>query len=381
MRARRMLTALLATVLSIGGIAPALVIAQEATPAAMPGGIEVVASGLDSPRGFTWSDDGTLIIALAGDGGDTQIQPMEGFTLALGLSSSVATIADGCATPLVAGLLSAHWVEQGWVWGTMDVAFLNGELYALIGAGGPSWLTPSSFSGVYRINDDGTMDLVADITNWLPDHPPAFVPPDYGSDGSLFDLEAAGDALLLSEAVGGQLLRVTPDGEISTVADLSEGHMVPTGIAVDDEGNAFVGFETTPPFEDGSSKVVKVTPDGVVSDAWTGLTSVTDVVLGPDGALYAAEMATGNTGEPPFLTPHSGRIVRQTGPDSLEAVVVDADYPVHFGFDTGGALYLAYPAFGPNGGAGIGALLRIDISSDTPVSLAGLGELEATCMS
>ena len=37
------------------------------------------------------------------------------------------------------------------------------------------------------------MTLVADITSWLPAHPPSFVPPDYGSDGSLFDLESAGD--------------------------------------------------------------------------------------------------------------------------------------------------------------------------------------------
>jgi hypothetical protein len=137
------------------------------------------------------------------------------------------------------------------------------------------------------------MTLVADITSWLPQHPPAFVPPDYGTDGSLFDLEAAGDTLLLSEAVGGQLLRVTPAGEISTVADLSEGHLVPTGIAVNAEGDAFVGFETAAPYGDGASKVVKVTPDGAVSDAWTGLTVVTDVAFGPDGLLYAAEMATG----------------------------------------------------------------------------------------
>ena len=48
-----------------------------------------------------------------------------------------------------------------------------------------------------------------------------------------------------------------------------ERALVPTGIAGDAEGNAFVGFETTPPYADGSSKVVKVTPDGTVTDHWT----------------------------------------------------------------------------------------------------------------
>jgi hypothetical protein len=261
----------------------------------------------------------------------------------------------------------------------MDVAFLGDDLYVLLSGAGPTWLSPSSFSGVYLVNDDATMSLVADLTNWLPDNPPDFIAPDYNSDGSLFDLEAAGDALLLSEAVGGQLLRVTPAGEITEVADLSGEHLVPTGIAVDAEGNAYVGFETTPPYPDGASKVVKVTADGTVSDEWTGLTAVTDVALGPDGALYAAEMATGNTDTEPFLSPGSGRVVRQSGPDSLEEVLTDVAYPVTLGFDPEGTLHVAYPAFGPDAGVEQGAILRVDPAAETPISLADVGVVPATC--
>jgi hypothetical protein len=353
--------------------------APQAKAAGLPAGVEVVAAGLTSPRGFAWSPDGSLYMALAGSGGASRFEVADGFTMEIGLSSSVATVADGCATPVVAGLVSAHWVEPGWVWGAMDVAFIADELYVLVSGAGPTWLSPSSFSGVFRINDDATMTMVADVTTWLPDNPPAFTPPDYNADGSLFDLEAAGDALLLSEAVGGQLLRVTTAGEITTVADLSEGHLVPTGIAVDGEGNAYVGFETTPPYPDGASKVVKVTPDGTVSDEWTGLTAVTDVAIGPDGTLYAAEMATGNLDAEPFLRPGSGRVVRQNGPDGLEEVLTDVAYPVTLGFDTEGALHVAYPAFAPNAGAEQGALLRIDPATETPISLAGLEDLPSTC--
>ncbi|MCC6792862.1 MAG: ScyD/ScyE family protein [Thermomicrobiales bacterium] len=333
--------------------------AQEASPVADKS-VEVIASGLTNPRGFDWAPDGTLHLALAGHGGDTRIPVIDGFTVQIGLSSSVVTVADGCATPVVAGLVSTLWEEAGWIWGAMDVTFLNDELYVLISGAGPSWLSPSSFSGVYRINGDGTMTLIADITTWLPQNPPSFVPPDYNTDGSLFDLEVAGDTLLLSEAVGGQLLRVTLDGQITQVADLSDQHLVPTGIAVDAEGNAYVGFETTPPYADGSSKVVKVTPDGVVTDHWTGLTTVTDVVFGPDGALYAAEMSTGNPGAEPWFNPSSGRIVRQTGPDSLEPVVTGLPLPVGLGFDPGGRLLFTTPAFGPDAGIGQGMLLAVD---------------------
>jgi sugar lactone lactonase YvrE len=368
----------LATV-ALVGVAPAVALAEESPAGALPAGVDVVAAGLTNPRGFAWSPDGSLYLALAGSGGETRIEVADGFTLELGLSSSVATVADGCATPLASGLVSAHWVEPGWVWGAMDVALLDDELYVLVSGAGPTWLSATSFSGVFRFNDDGTMTLVADITSWLPDHPPALTPPDYNADGSLFDLEAAGDALLLSEAVGGQLLRVSPAGEISTVADLSEGHMVPTGIAVDEEGNAYVGFETTPPYPDGTSKVVKVTADGAVSDAWTGLTAVTDVAIAPDGTLYAAEMATGNLDTEPYLRPGSGRVVRQNGPDGVEEVLIDVSYPTGLGFDPDGALHITYPAFAPNAGDGQGALLRIDPAAATPISLAGVGELAATC--
>jgi hypothetical protein len=65
---------------------------------------------------------------------------------------------------------------------------------------------------------------------------------------------------------------------------------------------------------------VKITPDGTVTDAWTGLTAVTDVELGPDGALY---------------------------------------------FD--------YPAFAPSAGEGAGVLVRVDLSNG-PVSFAGVSE-------
>ena len=75
--------------------------------------IETVASGLTNPRGFSWGPDGTLYLALAGTGGDTHIPAFEGFTADIGLTSSIATVADGCATPIAQGLVSFLWEEAG----------------------------------------------------------------------------------------------------------------------------------------------------------------------------------------------------------------------------------------------------------------------------
>lgn len=104
--------------------------------------------------------------------------------------------------------------------------------------------------------------------------------------------------------------------------------------------------------------MVHVAPDGTVTDHWTGPTAVTDIAIGPDGMLYAAEMATGNTEEPPFLSTNSGRIVRMTGPDTLEEVVIGFEAPVYMGFDLDGALHVTAPAYAPGTGEGAGALVR-----------------------
>ncbi len=363
-------------------------LAQDGTPAAMasPAGrasptasaITFVAAGLSNPRGFTWGSDGALYLAQAGIGGQHLDVKVEGFTATSGPTASVGTIADGCYTPVAEGIHSVLWQEAGWIWGAMDVEFLNDQLYVLVSGSGPTWGTPDLVTGIYRVNDDGTLTLAADIGQWLADNQPIFVAPDYaGRDGSEFDMEPDGDAFVVSVADSGQVMRVVPDGAITQLADLSEQHPVPTGIAVDGEGNAYLGFETTPPYPNGASKVVKITPDGMVTDAWTGLTAVTDVELGPDGTLYAAEMSIDNSQDPPFLNSTSGRIVRQTGPDSLEAVVTDAPPPVGIGFDADGALYFDYPAYAPSAGEGAGVLVRVDLSNG-PVSFAGI-EAPMTC--
>lgn len=320
--------------------------------------VGVLANGLTNPRGFAWDADGTLYLALAGAGGDS--------------ASSIVTVADGCVSPVADGLPTLYVSNLGWVWGVMDLAFVGGELYALNGA----WNEPT---GIYRVLDDGSWELVADLGAWFSANPTSFMAPDYNPLGSLFDLETDGETFWVSEAVGGRVITVAADGRIELLADLSEGHLVPTGVALDGEGGAYVGFLTSAPYPDGGAKVVHVAADGMVTNHWTVLTAVTDIAVGPDGSLYAAEMATGNTDEPPFLAPSSGRVVRMTGPDSLEPVLVDLDAPVHLGFDAGGALYVTLPAYAPENVEGTGSLVRVDISAGLPVSLAGLDVSEPTC--
>ena len=75
---------------------------------------------------------------------------------------------------------------------------------------------------------------------------------------------AVGGNLYAVEPNHGELDKITPEGQISRVSDISasQGHIVPTAIAY--RGNFYVGNLNTFPVVPGSSKILKITPSGNV---------------------------------------------------------------------------------------------------------------------
>ena len=346
-------------------------IAQEATPVAAPG--TVVAAGLTNPRGMTWGTDGTLFVALAGSGGSGQATEDAPTTEFLGPfgggpTAAVARIDNGCPTPVVTGLPSTM-TGTGEVLGAEDVAILGDQMYIAVDGGGAVHGNPDQPSGIYRGFAEGDFELLVDLSAWLRANPVANEPEDYDPDSDPYQMvadEANGLLWVLEPNVGG-VLTITPDGTVTRVADLSEGHPVPAAIAVNPSGGVYVGFLTAVPFPDGASKVVSVTADGTVTDVWTGLTVVTGLAVGADGSLYALEMSTGNLQEPPFLMPNSGRIVHQTGADTLEVIADGLMFPIALEIGPDGAFYVSTPAIGANNGEGV--ILRIEApGTGTPVA-------------
>ncbi len=330
--------------------APAAIGMGQTEEPAVP--ISVVASGLTNPRGMAWDEAGILHVAQAGTGATET---------AVGAAASVVRVDGGCPRAVVSGLPSTRGMT-GAVQGPSAVAFLDGTLYVLQDEEADRGDLIDTFpNAVYAATPDGGVRLVANVSTWLDSHPTKEIPKDRGKLAETFGMIAGDGFLWVVESNEGQVLKVTPDGAISRVADLSTGHPVPTAIAPAPDGGVYVGNLTTPPYADGAAKVVKVTADGTVSDAWTGLTMVTGLAVGRDGSLFALEMSTGNSSTPPFIQPGSGRVVKQIGPDQLIEVVSPLDFPIGLATGPDGDLYVSFPALGSSGPAG--AIVRIDPTS------------------
>ena len=288
------------------------------------------------------------IIALAGNGGDTEGVFGGGPSgIFGGPTASIVRIEDGCPVTVASGLPSGNYREADWVWGVMDIAFLDGQLYALVGGGGEDFGNPMVPNGVYRVDDDGSTTLVANLSSWLGDFPPK-----YGRARlqlRRLALRHGGRGRRAVGQRGGR--RSSPEGDARRRHHARRRPVRgPSGADRRRAGARWRRLrgvrDGQPRGTDGSSLVVHVAEDGTVSDVWTGLTAVTDVVLGPDGALYAAEMATGNTPDETGIHPGTGRVVRQNGMDGLDVVASGLDFPAYLGFAPDGSLYVGSPAIG-----------------------------------
>lgn len=311
--------------------------------------ISLVASGLFNPRGFTWDFDGVLHVAQAGTG-----QPDQ--------AASVVRIVDGCPEPVITGQPSTRGMS-GAVQGPGSVAFLYGELYILQDSEDDRGdLAATQPNGVYRATADGRAELVADTTQWMIDNPTKEIPYDRGKLGETFFMRVGDDFLWVVESNEGQVLKVYPDGRIERFVDLSEGHPVSTCMVPGPDGSIFVGNLSDAPYPDGKAFVRRITADSQISEVWTGLTMVVGVDAMADGTLVALEMSTGNTTEQPFTRPNSGRLVKQTGPDSLREVMSGLDFPIALATGPDGAFYVSGPALGSDGAAGW--IMRIDPAAE-----------------
>jgi Domain of unknown function (DUF5122) beta-propeller len=259
-------------------------------------------------------------------------------------------------TSIAENLPSSAFGPTGDTLGPNSVAYLGNDLYAAISAGpvhGWSFFP----SGVYKVNPDGTVTMLANLDAFNARNPVENVPLD-DEISNPYDMIAADGALWVTDGNRNQVYKVTPDGTITRVVDLSANHPVTTGLARTPDGG-FIAVELTPvPFPQSGGRIMRVEPDGNSSVLAQSTTTATGVAVARDGTIYVVEHST-SLGQPPFLSPGTGRVARLNEDGSLDTVVGGLTFPTTARFGPDGALYVAN--FSVEGDGGQGEILRIEV--------------------
>ena len=328
-----------------------------------------VASGLSNPRFLAFTASGQLYVTEAGPGEaepDFNATPeqMAAILAKREHNGHVTRLgANGSKTP-VANLIN----------GGPAGLTANGEtLYLAVGGIGPfaSSVEAGPQDGTVNRVDPatGTLTKLADILSYEKAHNPDGTEVDsnlfgltYAPDDSLYVADAGGNSLYRVDAGSGHLTLVAAfDGLPGSEPNpgrhgKSERDPVPTGVALGADGNIYVSLLGGAPFPPQGTKVVRVTPDGKVSDYATGLTALTALTLGPDQHLYATEMMSGMDMSGPEPAPLPGRVVRLLDDGSKQTVADQLVMPLGTAFDAKGSLYVV-----TNGTSNDeGAVLRFD---------------------
>lgn len=345
-------------------------IAQDEAPAPV-----VVAEGFNAPQGVLVAPDGSIWVADSGVGGDevitgTDPATSEPVTITVGNTARIVQVMPDGTQNVAAELPSFN---AGFdTAGAARLALLNDELYATTG-----WWAPMmgdepgpNQAVIVKVGEDEVTEVAKlwrTEKRMNPDnaqidsHPYGLVS---GPDGKLWVVDAGGNDLLRVDPAANSVEWLSTFAPIEGVFPNPNlgGEMltdaVPTGIAFDEDGNAYISLLGGAPFVPGTSKVVKVGPNGgAPADFATGLTMLTDIKRAPDGNLYAVQIGEFTDQGP---VPDSGQIIHIVEGEGSTPVVSGLSFPTSIDFTPNGDAYVTINGVGP---PGTGAV----------VMLAGLG--------
>ena len=270
-------------------------------------------------------------------------------------NGTVTTVADNLPSDQTSA-------DQGsLVSGVADVAFMGNALYAILAGAGCSHGLVGTNNGVLRVNSDGTTTMVANLSAFQKSHRVANPQPDdFEPDGTWYSMIAVHGVFYAIEPNHGELDAISTGGHVRRVLDISniQGHIVPTAMAFDGH-DFFVGNLDTFPIKDGSSKIMKITPDGHLTTVYINLSDILGLAFDCKGRLYVLENTTGN----PFPTPGTGKILRVDGKNKYKEIATGLSLPTAMTFGPDGNLYVSNVGFGPPP-IGLGQVLKVTVPKD-----------------
>jgi hypothetical protein len=326
----------------------------------------VFSGGFNNPRGLKFGPDGYLYVAEGGVGGKnstttcTQVIPRVGPYTGSQTGSRISRVGrDGTRITFVDNLPSDQTAPTAGsdVTGVADLAFIGNTLYGLLAGAGCSHGVVGIPNGIFKVKHDRSWELIADLSSFYMNNPvvhPSL--PDFEPDGSPYSMIDVDGNLFALEANHGELDRISPQGKISRVVDISatQGHIVPT-CQVFHDGNFYMGNEDTYPVMN-KSAIYKITPGGNISVVASGFSTVLGILFDELGGMYVLESTTGN----PMPTPGTGDIVRIDPSGERLTIASGLNFPTAMTFGQDNKLYVSIWGFG--GTPGMGEIWQFDIT-------------------
>ena len=321
----------------------------------------VVATGLNNPRGLAFAPDGSLYIAEAGvytPGGPSTVS--RGQTFFFSNTGSITRYFEGTQTRVLTGLASVS--SPADTSGPNDIAFsASGTGYFISGLGfNPSVRTTdlgptgSQLGQLYTFTNSG-ITAVADISAFEAINNPA----GGAVDSNPFHLVSSPSGILITDAGSNTLLVVDVSNAVSLVTSFPGRNIgagfpsdsVPTGVAVAPDGSYRVGELTGFPFTPGAARVYNISPLGTIESFITGLTNITDLAIGPDGLLYVLQLDTNGLAQPGG----TGALLRINADGSRDTLFTNLVTPTGLAIGPDNAFYVT----NFSAASGIGQVLRI----------------------
>ena len=285
--------------------------------------LEVIANGLNNPRGLSFGPEGGLYVAEAGSGGAGPcIVNSNNVLVCYGATGAITRITlDGVPsqTRIVTGLPSlASQTGAGAgssATGAHDVEFQGrGNAFVTIGAA----LAPArrfndaahpefaavgaQFGRLVRFQPNGQWSFLEDLAGFE-----AQANPDLGAlDSNPYGLLALPRRQVFTDAGGNSLNAVAANGSITNLAFFpnrtvsgSTFQAVPTSVAQGPDGQLYVGQLTGFPFPLGQANVYRVPSNGGTPEIYaSGFTKIIDLAFASDGSLYVLQISS-TGGAPP----------------------------------------------------------------------------------
>jgi hypothetical protein len=178
---------------------------------------------------------------------------------------------------------------------------------------------------------------------------------DFEPEGTWYSMTSVRGDFYAVEPNHGELVRVTTDGSINRVVDISAhyGHIVPTSIAY--HGNFFVGNLNVFPIIDGTASIYKITPSGQLMEWATGFSTILGLVVDNQARMYVLEMTHGSVSG--FPEPNKSRIVRLDPDGTKKVITSDLSFATGMTMGPDGNLYVSN--YGLAGAPGDGQIMKV----------------------